>query len=240
MNYFVRWQQREHATKRIFCFPFAGGGAGFYRHWAQCLPADIELIAVQLPGRENLLDQPPMTSLTAIVDTLFDSIEPYLDKPFVFFGHSLGALLAYELARMLRSKLDLSPQSLIVSAKRGPHLPGQGVVTHALSDQDFIDELALLNGTPVEFLQDQELMQFLLPQLRADFLVNETYAYLPGSPLRCPIVAMGGIRDPMVTVEELRGWQQHTSQSFSCQLFDGDHFYLQQDKHFMSVLCRHL
>lgn len=238
-RFFIRWQPREQASKRIFCFPFAGGGASFYRSWAQALPADVELIAVQLPGRENLLGEPAMTDLRAIVNMLQQAIVPLLDKPFVFFGHSLGSLLAYELALQLQQQ-RISPAKLIVSAKRGPHLPGQGVVMHTLSDQDFIDELALLNGTPQELLQDEQLMAFLLPQLRADFLVNETYQYQPGTPLQCPIVAMGGSRDPMVTTDELLGWQRHTSGEFSYRVFDGDHFYLQQDQRFMPTMCTHL
>ncbi len=212
---------------RLFCFPYAGGGASLYRAWAELLPYNIDLRIVQLPGRENRLAEPPLTSVSTVVAEVASIMRPLLDRPFAFFGHSMGALLAFEVARALREREDLEPIQLFVSAFRAPQLPVQErPLMHNLDDAAFIDQLRRLNGTPPEVLQNSELLCLVLPTLRADMQICETYRYLAGAPLSCPISTFGGIQDHEVSRADLEGWREQTTASFVMRTLPGDHFFI--------------
>jgi medium-chain acyl-[acyl-carrier-protein] hydrolase len=217
---------RPQARLRLFCFPYAGGGAVIFRTWADGLPVDVEVCPVQLPGRGTRLMEPPFTQLSPLIQALAQALLPLLDKPFAFFGHSLGALVSFELARQLRGQYGVQPVRLFVSASRAPQLPHRGLPIHTLSEGDFLAELRHLNGTPREVLDHEELMQIALPVLRADFAVYETYVYATEPPLNHPISAFGGLRDRTVSQSDLEAWREQTSGSFSLQMFPGDHFFL--------------
>lgn len=217
---------RPQARLRLFCFPHAGGGALMYRTWADGLPADAEVCPIQLPGRGTRLLEPLVTQLSPLIQALAQALLPLLDKPFAFFGHSLGALVSFELTRQLRRQYGMQPVRLFVSAGRAPQLPPRGLPIHTLPEGDFLAELRRLNGTPKEVLEHEELMRIALPVLRADFAVYETYVYATELPLHCPISTFGGLRDRTVSQSDLEAWREQTSGAFSLQMFPGDHFFL--------------
>lgn len=211
---------------RLFCFPFAGGGASTFRGWPDGLPAGVEVCAVQPPGRENRFRERPFSHLSALVLALSAALDPFLDIPFAFFGHSLGALTSFEMARQLRAQKQPSPLHLFVSGCRAPQVPYSGTPIHALPESEILTELQRLKGTPTEVLRHPELMEILLPLLRADFTLVETYVYTPADPLECAISAFGGLQDDEVSRNQLSAWQDQTLGSFRLQMFAGDHFFL--------------
>ena len=214
------------ARLRLFCFPYAGGGVSIFRAWSDSLPADVEVCPVQLPGRGTRLMESPFTRLSPLIQALAQALLPFLDKPFAFFGHSLGALVSFELARQLRREYAVQPVRLFISADRAPQIPNRDPPIHSLPEGEFLVELRRLNGTPREVLEDEELRQIMLPLLRADFAVYETYGYSTEPPLNCPISAFGGLQDHRVSRGDLEAWRDQTSGSFSLRMFPGDHFFL--------------
>ena len=220
------FQHNPEASLRMFCFPYAGGAAFIYRNWADHLPADIELCPVQLPGRGTRMREPLFVRIPRLITTLYQELLPYLDKPFVFFGHSLGALISYELARKLSQDCQLEPLHLFVSGRHAPQLPDPHPTTHNLPNEEFVKELRRLNGTPAEVLDQPELLQLIMPTIRADFELCETYEHLTRPPLKCPITALGGLFDEDVNREHLEPWREHTSAAFSLKMLPGDHFFL--------------
>ena len=214
------------ARLRLFCLPYAGGGASIFRTWPDGLPADVEVCPIQLPGRGTRLMERPFTQLSPLVEALAQALVPLLDKPFAFFGHSLGALVSFELARHLRSLYGVCPVRLIVSAGRAPQFPHRDRPIHTCPETEFLAQLHRLNGTPRELLEHAELMEIVLPVLRADFALYETYVYSNGPPLSCPISAFGGLQDRRISHSDLDGWRDQTSDSFSLRMFPGDHFFL--------------
>lgn len=220
---------RPQAALRLFCFPYAGGsGASIYRHWGQKLPDGVEVYSVELPGHGSRLTELPLTNLNLIVTTLAEMMQPLLDKPLACFGHSLGGLLAFEVIQHLRRTQQVVPQHLWVAAARAPHLPNEKPMIHALPDADFVTEIRRYNGTPAEILNNSEFMSLLLPALRADFALLETYRYQPCVPLPCPITAFWGDADTTISPEAIAAWKQQTNQTFRLQRFPGDHFFVHQ------------
>jgi medium-chain acyl-[acyl-carrier-protein] hydrolase len=217
------------ARLRLFCFPYAGSGTLSYRQWSARLP-ELEVTLVQLPGRERRLLELPMMDLDTLVKTLVAEILPYCDRPFAFFGHSMGGLIAFELARSLRRCNHSQPLHLLLSGCRAPQLPLLHPPLHTLSDADFIQELRRYNGTPEAVLTNAELMQFFLPTLRADFTLIETYCYITEPPLDRPITVFGGLQDAEVEPEDLEAWRVHTTETFARHLLPGDHFFLNSDQ----------
>lgn len=228
----VRTGAKQPAA-RLFCFPYAGGGASIYRQWASKLPAWIEVCALQLPGRENRMSEPGYTDVKNAVEEVADTIHTLLDKPFYLFGHSMGSVISFELARFLKRHNLLEPQRLFISAKRGPQVPRRDTNEdiHALPDREFLAGIKKLGGTPDEVLQNEELMELFLPMLRADFTLLETYKYVPAPPLACPISAYCGTGDKEVNKEEMLGWQEQTTGTFKLTMIPGNHFFIhgQQD-----------
>lgn len=216
---------------RLFCFPYAGGGAAIYRGWSSILPRQVEVCAAQLPGRGSRVREPPVTDLGALVRALADALEISLDRPYAFFGHSVGSLICFELARHLRERGGPQPVHLFASGRRAPQLPDTQRVIHDLPEPEFIEELRRLQGTPPEVLEHPELMQLLSPVLRADFSLSEMYAYESGPPLQCPISAFGGLQDEEVGREELEGWKEQTTGRFKLRMMPGNHFFLNDGQH---------
>jgi len=212
-------------SRRLFCFPFAGGGGSVFRKWAAYVPTDIELCPVQLPGREGRISEPPFNQMDELADAATSALLPLFDLPFAFFGHSMGALLAFEIARRLQKAGRPGPDLLIASAAVAPQVPTTSI-SYNLPASQLIDELRRLEGTPREVLDDAELIALVLPLIRADFQVVETYRFDPGPPLECPIVAMGGSEDPHVSPEQLETWCQLTNGEFARYLMSGGHFYV--------------
>jgi medium-chain acyl-[acyl-carrier-protein] hydrolase len=213
---------------RLFCFPYAGAAAQVFHPWERALPKHVDLCPVQPPGRGNRMSEVSHRNLFSLVDQISDDIAEWLDVPFVFFGHSLGALVAFELARQLRRQCRPQPLSLLLSACRAPEAPVCGPVLHRLSERELIEELRKLRGTPEEVLSQPQLLRFVLSPLRADLEVFETYAYRPEAPLACPIHAFAGTLDERAPVEAVRGWGAHTAQLFTLKTFPGGHFFIRQ------------
>lgn len=214
------------AVVRLFCFPYAGGRAAIYRNWPERLPPTVELWALEIPGRGGRLSEPPFTRMELLVKAIAPALLPFLDRPFAFFGHSMGAVIAYELARLLEREHGRPPGHLFVSGRRAPHLAEPRLHSYNLPDREFLEHLRHLNGTPEEVINNQELMQLMLPVLRADFELIQTYAYAQGAPLTCPLSALGGLEDRDVKRECLEAWREHTTARFALALFPGDHFFL--------------
>jgi medium-chain acyl-[acyl-carrier-protein] hydrolase len=222
----------KQPAARLFCFHYAGGGASVYRQWAGKLPAWIQVCAMQLPGRETRMGERGYTHMKATIEEVAETICPLLDKPFYLFGHSMGAAISFELARFLRRSDLPQPSHLFVSARRGPQVPRRDeVLYHTLPDREFLAAIKKLGGTPDEVLQNEELMELFLPLLRADFTLLETYKYSPEPPLACPISAYCGTQDKEVNEEEMAGWREQTSSSFTLKMIPGGHFFIhsQQD-----------
>jgi medium-chain acyl-[acyl-carrier-protein] hydrolase len=212
------------AALRLFCFPYAGGGASVFRRWGAALPG-VEVRAIQLPGREARLREPPLHRLEPLLEILLDVLRPALDRPFAFFGHSMGAVIGYELARQLRREGGPMPRRLFVSGREAPHTPSERAY-HTLPDPELRQALATLGGTPREVLEHDELMELLLPLLRADFSIIENYRYEPGQPLDCPITALGGTEDRGTPLPAVEGWVMHTCGGFEMHTLPGNHFFL--------------
>jgi medium-chain acyl-[acyl-carrier-protein] hydrolase len=229
------------ANLRLFCFPYAGGGSLIFRSWGMTLPKWIEVCPVELPGRGRLLHQPAITQMEQLVCAVASSLSTFLDRPFAFFGHSLGAFIAFELARQVRSRYQKEPVYLFVSGNKAPDLPSTRPVTYNLPEAEFRAELARLNGTSPEILENPEAMSLVTPLLRADFEIIETYVYQDGSPLSCPIRAFGGLQDMDATMDDMSEWAHHTTSSFSLSMLPGDHFFLRKsEQQLLSVLAADL
>ncbi len=223
-------QPRPQARLRLFCFPYAGGAASIYRTWPQSMPNDIEICAVQLPGCENRIRDRLYTNLIELVRVLRLNLLPYLDKPFALFGHSMGALLAYEFAHQLQQYGHL-PTHLVVSGRRAPTLPEPESLLHTLASEDeFLAELQRrYNNIPAMVREDPELREIFVPLLRADLTLVKTYPPCTTfTPLRCPLIACGGMSDPRVSLAELQAWQALTQADFALHRFPGTHFYLNE------------
>lgn len=215
---------------RLFCFPHAGGSAASYHDWHTKLPKGVQVSAIQLPGRGARLCEPSYTDMAALVDAVTDAIAGEIDTPFAFFGHSMGAIVAFEVARKLRERRLAQPSHLFVSACRAPHLKLDRAPLHTLPSDAFCQALADLNGTPKEALEHRELMEMLEPMLRADFKAIETREFHQTEPLDMPLTVFAGDNDPSATVELIAPWEKHTTGGFWIKRFQGDHFYLQQQQ----------
>jgi medium-chain acyl-[acyl-carrier-protein] hydrolase len=226
--WFEGYQPNKNARLRLFCFPPAGGSAYQYMRWERELPGSIEVFPVQLPGRGGRLNEPPFRRLMPLAQTLARDLVPFLDRPYALFGHSMGALIAFELARHLERSIDNGPALLIVSGRRGPEWPRSKPPTYDLPDEEFKAELRRMNGTPEDVLNNPQLMELMTPMLRADFELVQTYVFEGPCALRCPIRGYGGLGDSAVTTESLQAWRQYTASSFSMSLFPGDHFFVFQ------------
>jgi medium-chain acyl-[acyl-carrier-protein] hydrolase len=214
------------ARIRLFCFAHAGGAASTFRTWSDSLPIDIEVCPIQLPGRGARLVEPPFSDFRPLVEALAEALVPLLDRPFAFFGHSLGSLVGFELARRLRSHHQKRPVRLFVSAAPAPQIPHRDRSISKLPEKEFLSELRRLNGTPRELLNHRELMDIAFPLLRADFALYESYRYSSELPLECPISVYGGLDDQTVKYRDLQRWRDQTSASSSIRVFPGDHFFL--------------
>lgn len=237
----VPYGRSPRARVRLFCFPYAGGAAHIFRQWPQRLPGGVEVYAVQPPGRGSRLAQSPFISLTELVAAAAAALRPFMERPFALYGHSMGALIAYELARRLREEGQVEPLHLFVSGRGAPQVADARDPTYDLPDPQFIEELRRLRGTPAEVLDNAELLRLMLPLLRADFAVAQTYRYEEGPPLACPLTAVGGLEDGEVTREHLARWRELTTGDFSLHMVPGDHFFLHTSQDMLlEILARHL
>jgi medium-chain acyl-[acyl-carrier-protein] hydrolase len=216
------------APWRLWCLPFAGGGASAWNPWNARLAGVAEIAALRPPGRESRLREPPAGQWAPLVEHLLREMEPHLGRRYALAGHSLGAMLAFELARLARARGLPEPAALIVSGARAPDAPRREPDLHALPDGEFIEELdRRYQGIPPGVRSEPELLALLLPVMRADLTVFETYAHAPGAPLAIPVLAMSGESDPHVSRAEALAWGEHTTGRFEAEFFPGGHFFIQ-------------
>ncbi|MEJ2692181.1 MAG: alpha/beta fold hydrolase [Candidatus Thiodiazotropha sp.] len=218
------------AKLRLFCIPHAGGGVQSFLDWDKEFLPQISVCPVHLPGRGKRLVEPAYTCMEELIEGLLYALQSKLDKPFALFGHSMGALVAFELARALRRRFGVEPEWLFVSSHRAPHVMTGDKPIYALPDNAFIDAVKSYNGLPRELLVNSELMDLVLPILRADFELCDRYFCVDDVPLKSPIAAFGGLYDPKVKLDLLAAWCDHTRGEFAVSLLDGDHFYHQTQR----------
>ena len=222
-------QAHPAARMRLFCLPYAGGGASVFRAWSRSLPPEMVVCPIRLPGRESRLREAPYTSMAPLVEGLAYAIEPYLDLPFAIFGHSMGAWIGFEMAHRL-AEHHMAPFQLVVSAMRAPQLGARDAPAHRLPDPEFVTRLREFQGTPAEALASPELLALMLPLLRADFELIETYRFSPRPPLACPTLALGGLSNHGVPREDLLAWRELTRGAFKLHMLPGNHFFI-RDSH---------
>ncbi|MFR9731781.1 thioesterase II family protein [Saccharopolyspora sp. MS10] len=219
-----RFNPAPEAGARLVCFPHAGGAASYYFPMAKQLAPSIEVLAVQYPGRQDRRSEPCLGSVQELAEQAFARLEPWAGERLALFGHSMGASVAFEVARLLEAS-GTPPRVLFASGRSAPpRTRNEGV--HALPDAEFLRALRELDGTQSAALESEELMRLALPALRADYRAAETYSYRPGPPLHCPISVLVGTGDAKVTADEARDWAAHTTGQFRFHPFPGGHFYL--------------
>ncbi|MFJ4371353.1 thioesterase II family protein [Pseudomonas japonica] len=217
--------ERDAPGLTLFCLPYSGASATCYSPWKHKLPSWLKLRPLELPGRGMRMDEPLHTDIVQLAHLLAEEIAVELDRPFALFGHSLGGLLAFELAHALRDRGLPAPLALFTSATAGPARRDVSEYAIAKSDAELVARLRELGGTSESVIENEELLELILPILRADFLLCGSFAYGQREPLAVPIHVFGGKRDT-VRVEELLDWQEETSTGFSLDMFEGHHFYL--------------
>lgn len=229
------WIMRNNSAQktykcRLFCFPFAGGSASTYKDWAQGLPDFIELCPINLPGRGFRFNEEAHSTMNTLINALVKALLGELTLPYFFFGHSMGTMVAFELCRALRLLGKELPRHLFLSARPGPSCRLEDYKTQAISDEDLINMLAALNGTDKDILANQELLDFMLPALRADMNIVQTHRYADERALDQAITVFGGSNDPTVQEQELLQWRLQTTSSFRLHMLVGDHFFLNNQR----------
>ncbi|WP_019505899.1 thioesterase II family protein [Pleurocapsa sp. PCC 7319] len=229
-SWIARSRPNPNAKLRLFCLPYAGGAASTFSSWSTSLTSEVEICPIELPGHGYRIAERPLDRLEPLVEKLTHALLPYLDKPFAFFGHSMGGLVGFELTHKIRKHCNISPEHLFISGRHAPQVPGSKPPIHHLPEPKFINELGRLNGTPKAVLENVELMELFLPVLRADFAAIETHAYIPKPRLDCPITVLGGIQDFEIACNDLEPWREQTNGNFSMQMFQGDHFFINSNQ----------
>ncbi len=219
-------RESAHPRLRLFCFPFGGGGASAYSAWQAAMPAGVEVCPVQPPGRENRFVEPAITRMPAMVAAATEVLAPYLDLPFALFGHSVGAMTVFELARELRRQGMSRPEWLFVSGHPAVHLPRRRPLVSGLGRPQFIRSMRVDFGVDPALLDNPDLMDIVYPTLRADYELVETYAYRDEPPLDVPLTAFGGTVDPETTEPELEAWRRHSSGPFRSLVLPGNHMFV--------------
>lgn len=238
VRWFLRAPSPSRVKLRLFCFPHAGSAPAPYLAWSAHLPSTVELLILQLPGRGSRIREAPFTSMHQLVEAVGSAILPLLgEAPFVLFGHSMGALSAFEVARWLRRRGLRMPAHILMSGHQAPQCKPVRDRLHLQSDADLIADVRRLNGTPEEILENFALLQIMLPTLRADYQVMKSYQCTAEQPLTCPISVLGGLYDPETTREGLEAWAIQTTGSWRLHMFPGDHFFvLKQAPHVLPVI----
>ena len=226
------WLQRRpngHATLRLFCFPPSGAGASLYQRWQRHAPREIEVVGVQLPGHETRFNEDPCVDMLSLARQLTEILRPHCDLPFAFYGHSMGAILSFEIVRELRRLKLPGPDHLFVGAYRAPQLPVNEDPIHRWADREFLAEVSRrYQSMPDEILESSELAELFLIPLRADVTMLETWRFTNEAPLDCPLTVFGGLQDRSVTRDELLAWREQTTSSFNLSMLPGGHLFVRE------------
>jgi medium-chain acyl-[acyl-carrier-protein] hydrolase len=224
----IRRAIRRAPRVRLFCFPYAGMGASLFSGWPALLPESVEVVAVQLPGREDRSRHPMPGTLADLVRACALSVLPFATEPFAVYGHCAGALLGYEVACELRVRHGVAPERLLVAAHEAPHLPRRSAPLHPLPDDAFLNEIRRLGGAPEAILRRSDLLEVLLPTLRADFRFFESYVYQDRPPLDCPITVVRGEADTVVAADACDEWSRHTTAEYTRMSVPGGHYFVNE------------
>ncbi|MFA0812686.1 thioesterase II family protein [Microbulbifer epialgicus] len=216
---------KPNAVIRLMCLPHAGGSAALYRPWAKLLPDSVELVLVCLPGRGHRYNETMPADMQTLISLLSRAVTPILDRPWAVFGHSMGATVAHELILSLHRESLRDPEHLFVSARKAPQFQKSGNI-HKLDDESLCQRITQLGGTAPELLEMPELRALFLPAIREDYRLIETSKVSSDQLLNCPITAMVGRDDPVLSINDARGWQQWTNCQFQLKEYAGNHFYL--------------
>ena len=239
----TRWlpygTQRTHARLRLLCLPYAGGNARMFRHWDAAMPEGVEVCPVELPGRGTRRGEGCATSMSSLVEAMAEEMEALLDLPFAVFGYSMGGLVGFELARMLRRQYGREPAALLVAAQNAPSVPLERPTASRSTDEEMISALHRSGGMSHEALTNARFMRAFLPVLRADYTLVDTYAYAPENPLSCPIHLYTGAKDALVSERGQAEWRRETSGGFAIHRFPGGHYFLREEegRFLASVSC---
>ena len=226
MGKFIKENKISSDKYRVFCFPYAGGAASVYSSWEGIVKERI--YTIQLPGRENRIQEKLYTNMEGLVEDLYGEIKEYIDVPYCFFGHSLGGKIAYELIRKIQEEKGKSPEFLCVSACGVPSIKEKTNI-HTLSDDELIKVLPQYTNIPLHILRNKNLMELFLPRIRADFKISEEYYREEEVNLNIPIIAIGGKYDKQVNLQSIRAWNRYT-EKFELHLLERDHMYLEEEK----------
>lgn len=238
--WFRRFNPSDFAPARIVIFPHAGGSASYYMEYANALAPYADVLAVQYPGRQNRYAEPTIDSVPELAEQVYQELRGWVDRPILFFGHSMGAAVAFEVARRFARDGLAGPERLFVSAGRAPSLPRDTAV-HLLSDDGMLEEIVRLGGTDERILDVPALRELIIPSLRADYTAIETYQVSADVVVPQPITALVGETDANATVEQVAQWERHTSGGFSLRVFPGGHFYVaEQVDAVVRLLTAHL
>ena len=230
-KWIVRPQIKNNAKVRLFCFPYAGSSAVVtYKFLVDSLPEDIEVCPVEFPGRGGRMAEKLISDISIAVDQISEEITDYFEKPYIFFGHSMGALVAYELSHLLIKKYDSRPLKLYLSAHMAPNIRKDEKIMHLLTGDEFLDELIKMNGLATEILQHKELLDLMLPIIKNDYKLCETYQYADKERLNIPFQVFGGKEDKDVKFDHLEEWSNLTSSECNIEMLDGDHFFISKQK----------
>lgn len=238
------WVRRYHRGSddrpTLVCFPHAGGSASYFFSLSAALNAHVQVLALQYPGRQDRQHDPCLLSVDQLADEAFAALEPIMSRPLAFFGHSMGAVIAFEAALRMRSRYGAGPIALFASSRRAPSTYRNERV-HTRDDAGLIAELRKLSGTDADLLNDEDVVRMILPPLRADYTAIETYRHRPGPNLDCPIIALIGDEDPVVDHREAAAWRDHTDGDFALHVFHGGHFYVKEHERAVAdLVCRQL
>lgn len=235
--WFRKFIHRKDAKLRLFCFPYAGGNANVFFSWVKYLPDHVDLFALESPGRGPRFSEQPMRCLREKVQVLCREITSFCDLPYIFVGHSLGALLSFELARELQNRGDRNLKHIVLSAKRAPHLPSIRAAIHQLPQKEFVKELKKFNFTPHELIQNHELMEVLSPMLRADFCLNETHIFEKTIKLQSDATIFWGNKDDIVPFEDTFAWKNLIDGQVDLVAFNDGHFFIStQEENFLNEI----
>ncbi|MET9819700.1 alpha/beta fold hydrolase [Streptomyces sp. NPDC006355] len=223
--YLTVYRPSPDASVRLVCLPHAGGAASFYGPVAHALAPRVEVVSVQYPGRHERHSHPLVPDIGTLADRIADALMSCTDRPYALFGHSMGAIVGFEVARRMEDA-GRGPVELFASGSRAPSVERRGEVWHRAPDDDFVARVQSLGGAGSELLDDPDIRHMLLPALRNDYRAVEHYAYRPQPPLACPVTAFAGADDPRVTVAEVRSWAHHTKGAFTVEVHPGGHFFL--------------
>ena len=230
-DWIIKPIRRINPKLRLFCFPFAGSSALVtYKFLADNLNAEIEVCYVEFPGRGSRIAEQLISDLNSAVTQIAESITEHLDIPFIFLGHSMGALVSYELTHYLRTHLSFQPEKLYLSAHRAPSTIREGKLMHKLGKEEFLTEIINIKGVSKDILEHEELLELVLPIIKNDYELCETYGFSDKGKLDIPISVFGGEQDSEVTSDHLNDWKNFTNSDFNIEMFEGDHFFITKNK----------